>query len=214
MTGVQTCALPISPSGSSQQQTYSSLLDEIHHLKAILEKLLLLSLADSGRLALEREPTDLSAILANVIEDSAALAPQVKFSADAPTGVIVHADAVLLEQALQNLAGNALKYNRPGGLVRLTLTTTAEHAIVTLANSGPGIADEDRPRIFERFYRGDPARTRDRTTGVGLGLSLSREILRAHGGDLVLAPARADCTEFIATLPLASPLAPTAPSVS
>jgi len=73
-----------------------------------------------------------------------------------------------------------------------------------VGNTGPGISAEDYPRIFERFYRGNPARTRDSAGGVGLGLSLSREIFRAHGGDLVLVtPAREDWTEFLATLPLA-----------
>jgi two-component system heavy metal sensor histidine kinase CusS len=95
--------------------------------------------------------------------------------------------------------------------VRLTLTTTTTHALVTVANTGPGISADDRPRIFERFYRGDPARRRDRAHGVGLGLSLSREILRAHGGELTLArpvnaaAASAPWTEFVATLPLAAP---------
>lgn len=204
-------ALRAAPAGSPQQQVYSSLLDEIHRLKAILEKLLLLSLADSGRLALDRAPTDLSSLLANIVEDSSALAPHLQFEAALPPHVTVSADAVLLEQALQNLATNALKFNHPDGRVRLTLTTTATHAFVTVANTGPGISADDRPCIFERFYRGDPARRRDRAHGVGLGLSLSREILRAHGGELTLAePVNAAAasppwTEFVATLPLAAP---------
>ncbi|MCX6956727.1 MAG: ATP-binding protein [Verrucomicrobia bacterium] len=196
-------ALRAAPSGSPSQQTYSSLLDDVQRLKAILEKLLLLSLADSGRLVLDRAPTDLGALLANIVEDSSALAPHLMFETDLPPGVIVSADAILLEQALQNLAGNALKYNRPEGVVRLTVSQRGDSAVITMANTGPGIAEEDRPRIFERFYRGDPARTRDRTSGAGLGLSLSREILRAHGGDLALAPAAAPWTTFVATLPLA-----------
>ncbi len=208
-------ALHAAPADSPQQQVYSSLLDEIHRLKAILEKLLLLSLADSGRLALDRAPTDLSALLANIVEDSSALAPHLHFDAALPPKIMVSADAVLLEQALQNLANNALKYNQPDGGVRLTLGTTATHAVITIANTGAGISADDRPRIFERFYRGDPARRRDRTGGVGLGLSLSREILRAHGGDLTLAPSlpgSADWTEFIATLPIAPALsAPPSP---
>ena len=207
-------ALHTAPAGAPQQQVYSSLLDEIHHLKAILEKLLLLSLADSGRLALDRAPTDLSALLANIVEDSSALAPHLQFDAVVPPHVTVSADAILLEQALQNLATNALKYNHPDGRVRLTLTTTATHALVTIANTGAGISADDRPRIFERFFRGDPARCRDRAHGVGLGLSLSREILRAHDGELSLAEPATDAaaaiawTEFVATLPLAAPYPP------
>lgn len=198
-------ALHAAPSGSPQQQTYSSLLDEIHHLKAILEKLLLLSLADSGRLALERTPTDLSAILANVVEDCAALAPDLAISREITPDVIVAADPILLEQALQNLANNALKYNRPLGSIRFTLTANSPTARITVSNTGPGISAADRLRVFERFYRGDPARRRDGTSGAGLGLSLSREILRAHGGDLTLTPHTEEWTEFVAILPLTAP---------
>lgn len=189
------------PSGSPQQQTYSSLLDDIQHLKAILEKLLLLSLAESGRLVVERAPTDLSAMLRNVAEDSAALAPQLALEHAVAASVIVQADAILLEQALQNLTGNALKYNRPGGIVRLELKVEATVVRLTIGNNGPGITQTDQSRIFERFFRGDPARSRNRTSGVGLGLSLSREILRAHGGELVLGRTEPDWTEFVATLP-------------
>ena len=200
-------ALNATPPDSLAARTYTSLLDEVERLKAITQKLLLFSLADSGRLELHREPTDLSQLLANVIEDATALAPGLAIEAAFAPGVRVLADAVLLEQALQNLAGNAIKYNRDGGRIRfaLTIDATNARATLTVANTGPGIAPEDRPRIFERFFRGDRARTRHAGVSLGLGLSLSREILRAHGGDLTLAPAHdsGDWTEFIVTLPLA-----------
>lgn len=201
-------ALHAAPSGSPQQQTYTSLLDEIHRLKAILEKLLLLSLADSGRLSLQCAPTDLSRILANILEDCAALAPEITLEHVIPSNVVVHADSVLLEQALQNLTGNALKYNRPAGRLRVTLAAEAGVAVITVGNTGPGIPAGHRSRVFERFYRSDPARQRDRTAGVGLGLSLSREILRAHHGELTLTRSESDWTEFTAVMPLAPPSEP------
>ena len=163
-----------------------------------------MSLADSGHLGLERHPVDLSALLANLVEDSAALAPNLQIQLDAPQDVIVSADAILLEQALQNLTTNALKYNRPQGRVHVTLTSTGGRANVTVRNTGPGIPAADHSRIFERFYRGDSARGQGRVAGIGLGLSLSREILRAHGGDLTLIASNTECTEFVATLPLHS----------
>ena len=191
--------------GSPAQQTYSSLLEEIQRLKAILEKLLLLSLADSGRMSLQRTPVDLGRILADILEDGAALAPHLQFTSSLDAKVTVSADAVLIEQALQNLVGNAIKYNRANGAVHVTLALRGDQAVVSVANTGPGIAQEDQARVFERFFRGDRARTRDATAGVGLGLSLSREILRAHGGDLALTASAADRTEFTATLPLEIP---------
>ncbi len=200
-------ALRDAPADSPAQQTYSSLLEEIQRLKAILDKLLLLSLADSGRMSLQRTPVDLGRILADILEDGAALAPQLHFHRTLEPKVTVSADAVLLEQALQNLVGNAIKYNRGNGEVRVTLAARNGVACVQVANTGPGIAPEDQGRVFERFFRGDRARTRDATTGVGLGLSLSREILRAHGGDLALTESKPDHTEFAATLPIEPPAA-------
>ena len=196
-------ALASTPSGSPQQQLYTSLLDEVQRLKAITQKLLLLALADSGRLELHREPTDLAQLLANVIEDATAFAPHLAIEHAIPIRVSVLADAVLLEQALQNLTNNAIKYNRAEGLIRLTLRLEADSAIVAVGNTGPGISTDNRPHVFERFFRGDRSRARHAATGVGLGLSLSREIIRAHGGDLALCPPRADgdWTEFVVRLP-------------
>ncbi len=195
-------ALNAAPSGSPQQQLCSSLLDEIHRLKAILEKLLLLSLADSGRLNLERLEIDLSAVVDDVLEDCAALAPALRIERDLTPGITFEADRVLLEQALHNLLGNAVKYNRPDGVVRVSLSSREGAVEVRIGNTGAGLTGKERQRLFERFYRGDPARTRGRAGGTGLGLSLAREIIRAHGGELVLGRSEPDYTEFIANLPV------------
>jgi signal transduction histidine kinase len=198
-------ALRAAPAGSPAQQTFTSLLEEIQHLAAILEKLLLLSLADSGRLALARSTVDLNRIVTDVLEDCAALAPDLGLQCVLEPGIQVQADATLLEQALQNLSTNAIKYNRPEGCIRVTMTATATTAVIVFGNSGPAIPAADQARLFERFFRGDPARGRSRLAGTGLGLSLSREILRAHGGDLRLLRSAEDWTEFEATLPSGPP---------
>ncbi len=87
-------------------------------------------------------------------------------------------------------------------LIRVTLRPEAGVATIAVGNTGPGIPEPDRPRVFERFCRSDPARRRDRAAGAGLGLSVSREILRAHGGGLILDRNESDWTEFVAKLPL------------
>ena len=194
-------ALASVPAGSPQQEVYTSLLEEVQRLKAIVQKLLLLSLADTGRLEIHREPVDLSALIVNIVEDATALAPHLRIEHAIPRGVVVQGDSILLEQALQNLAGNAIKYNREGGRVRFELRVDAEHALLTVGNTGPGIAAEDRVRVFDRFFRGDRARSRSGPEGVGLGLSLSREILRAHGGEILLGTMGDDWTEFRTSLP-------------
>ena len=193
--------------GSPAQQTYRSLLEEIHRLKAILDKLLLLSLADSGHLKVERAPLELPALLHGLIEDAAEMYPDLPHALALAPGLTVAGDPTLLEQALRNLLGNAAKHNRPGGSVRIALSAEGPDAVLRIGNTGPGIPADDLPRLFERFYRGDPARRRDRPEGTGLGLSLAREILRAHGGELRHLRSEPDWTEFEVRLPLA-PLSP------
>lgn len=194
-------ALAAAPPDSAPQVTYSSLLDEVARLKAIVQKLLLLSFADSGRLELHREPTNLSEVLGNVIEDCVELAPGLEIIHSVAAHVTVLADRVLLEQALQNLASNAIKYNRPGGRIAFELKVISGHAHLCVGNTGEGISAADQPRVFERFFRGDKARTPDKASGSGLGLSLSREIIRAHGGELTLEASGSDWTRFLVSIP-------------
>ena len=193
-------ALESAPAGSPQQELYSSLLEEISHLKAIVQKLLLLSLADAGRLQLHGGPVNLTRMIENVIEDCQAQAPTLRVEHDLATDVQITADADLLEQAMQNLASNAVKYNQPNGRICFGLARHGDRVCVRVANTGPGISPADRERVFERFYRADQSHS-GHVEGIGLGLSLCREILRAHGGDLELGAADEPLTVFVAWLP-------------
>ncbi|MEI7808791.1 MAG: ATP-binding protein [Verrucomicrobiota bacterium] len=193
-------ALESAPSGSPQQEVFSSLLDEVSRLKAIVQKLLLLSLADAGQLQLHREPVNLTRVLENVVEDCRLQAPELTVEQSLAPDIKVQADPELLEQALQNLATNAVKYNCEGGLIRFELTRDDGNVLVRVANTGAGIPAADHERIFERFYRADKSRS-NRVEGTGLGLSLAREILRAHGGELAVEPASNGFTRFVGLLP-------------
>ena len=193
-------ALESAPAGSPQQEVYSSLLDEVSRLKAIVQKLLLLSLADAGHLQLHRQPLNLTRMLGNVIEDCRLQAPQLTVEQAPAPDVQVSADPELFEQALQNLASNAIKYNHKNGRIRFELTQEAGRVHVRVANTGTGILPANRDRIFQRFYRADPSRG-GRVDGVGLGLSLAREIIRAHGGELTLENSDDDLTWFVVALP-------------
>ena len=193
-------ALENASSDSPQQEIYSSLLDEISRLKAIVQKLLLLSLADAGHLQLQLQPLDLSAMLANVVEDCQAQTEAIKTESQIPPDIHVNADPDLLEQALQNLASNAVKYNHDGGVVQFELQLETDQVLIRVTNTGSQIPIADRDRIFERFYRADPARS-GQVEGTGLGLSLAREIIRAHGGDLSLEASDDHFTRFAIKLP-------------
>ena len=186
---------------SQMQQSLSSLLDEVRRLSGIVRKLLLLSLADAGRMNLHQVEVNLSEILVQVEEDIELLAPHLKVQTDITAQLYVVGDRVLLTQVVQNLVTNAIKYNLVDGWIRINATQQKASISITITNSSKNILQGDRERIFERFYRGDPARTRSEVEGTGLGLSLSREIARAHGGDLILDLTPSNQTAFTLTLP-------------
>lgn len=172
-------ALKNAPHESSDQRVYSSLLDEMGRLKGITEKLLLLSTSDTGKLKLTLEPVNLSEILQNVVEDCEARTEDRAIDPKIPEGVEVEADAILLEQAIQNLATNAIRYSDRESKITFSLDVNGEQVFIRVENSGTPISESDQDRIFECFYRVDAARS-SRKDGVALGLSLSREIVRAR----------------------------------
>ncbi|MDZ8052575.1 MAG: sensor histidine kinase [Aulosira sp. ZfuVER01] len=187
--------------GSEVQQRLSNLLDEVRRLSGIMRKLLLLSLADAGQMSLYLVEVDMSQLLMEMVEDVELLAPHLSLQTDIPAGLRVKGDRDLLMQVLQNLLSNAIKYNLANGWIEIHAHQTQKTLQVTIANASKDIAASDRDRLFDRFYRGDPARTR-KVEGIGLGLSLAREIARAHRGDLTLNSTSDGQTAFTLTLPI------------
>jgi signal transduction histidine kinase len=187
--------------GSEVQQGLSNLLDEVRRLSGIVRKLLLLSLADAGQMNLHRVEVDLSGLLIEMLEDIELLAPHLEVKTEIAEGLRVQGDRDLLVQLLQNLISNAIKYNLPNGWIRIVARRQGATVLITIGNCSKEIPLSDRDRIFDRFYRGDPARTR-KVEGIGLGLSLAREIARSHSGDLTLDPTLSGQTAFTLTLPV------------
>ncbi len=202
MQGELENALQSAPDGSPEQRTFGDLLEETHRLKSIVQSLLLLAQADAGQLKLSREPTDLAALLAQAVEDARILAAdqQITFETERAPRLLTAVDPALIQTALLNLLSNAMKYNEPGGRIEVTLRQVDELCVLKFGNTGPGIPEAAQLRLFERFHRGDAARNRG-VDGLGLGLSLAREIIRAHGGDLHLQESRPGWTVFAAKLP-------------
>ncbi|AFZ19002.1 sensor histidine kinase [Allocoleopsis franciscana] len=187
--------------GSQVQQRLSNLLDEVRRLSGIVRKLLLLSLADAGQMNLHRVEVDLSGLLMEMLEDIELLAPHLEIQTEIADALCVQGDHDLLIQVLQNLISNAIKYNLPNGWIRIDAHRQGTTVSITISNCSKDIAVSDQSRIFDRFHRGDPARTR-KVEGIGLGLSLAREIARAHGGDLTLDSPLSGQTAFTLTLPV------------
>ena len=186
---------------SREQRRQVELLEEVQRLKQIVRKLLLLAQADAGQLALHRKRLDFSSLAQAAVDDLHALAPHLQVTAEITPGIMVSGDTDLVNQAVQNLTLNAAKFNDERALVHIRLRPSGGAAVFSIANTGAGIPPAEQDRLFERFYRADKSRNR-RVDGTGLGLSLAREITRAHGGDLVLERAATQMTTFVLALPL------------
>ncbi|AFY37395.1 integral membrane sensor signal transduction histidine kinase [[Leptolyngbya] sp. PCC 7376] len=193
-------AMQTAPAGSSQQQTFGRLLDEIRRLNSITRKLLLLSLADAGQMKLQSQTIDFSELVSELAEDIELMAPELQLQLQLAPNLKLKGDRQLLTQVLQNLVTNAIKYNVPQGLIAIETFQAKQNIILKISNPSKGLKGGDRQKIFERFKREDSSHNR-KVEGFGLGLSLSREIVRAHGGELTLEPASKLVT-FTLSLPI------------
>jgi|GEM_PF-241550 len=178
----------------------AGLLEQTHRLSSIISSLLLLARADAHQLVLEPEQLELGELVSACVEDARISAAEraVAVSCDLPLSAPARVDRIRFSQILSNLLDNAVKYNQRDGQVRVTLSEHGHVWELRVANTGPGIAPEDRARVFQRFFRAE--HTADRT-GQGLGLSLVRELALAHGGEVSLVDSAAGWTEFLLTLP-------------
>ena len=182
-----------------------SQFDELERLANIVDGLTLLTKADAGQITLERKPVRLDELVRDALADAQVLAQPHHVSvtlADCQE-VTVPADRHRLRQLLLNLTDNAVKYNQPGGTVRLELRRVADHAELVITNTGPGLAPELQARAFDRFFRGDSAHSTD-CEGCGLGLSIAKWIAQAHGGLIRFASVPNQLTTVTVRLPCPS----------
>ncbi|MEV6932644.1 ATP-binding protein [Dactylosporangium sp. NPDC051485] len=187
------------------RELFGSLHDEVLLQRRILDDLQDLTLAESGHLAYRRTGFDLAELVetSRVAHLAVAEAAGVALSAEAVGPLPVHGDQDRLRQVLGNLAANALRYTDPGGHVVLRAFPADGHAVVEVHDTGCGIAEEDLPFIFQRFWRADPARDRE-TGGSGLGLTIARQIVLDHAGTIEATSTPGVGTTFRVTFPLAA----------
>ena len=168
----------------------NSLLDETRRLSRLVEDLQTLSLAESGQLPLHIELLDVAALLADIETSFKALAEAEELNLqvhtlDAAEELLLKGDGGRLYQVLSNLAANALRHTPDGGSILIEAASEPDGVRFSVSDSGPGIPPEDLENIFERFWRGDPARSRGpHGGGSGLGLAITRQLVQAHGGTI------------------------------
>ena len=189
--------------GPDQEASLEQTLAQNAHLTRLVEDLSTLARADSGAVDLARAPVDLSRLVTETVAGVSVLAEErgVRLTVEAAGVTPVVGDALRLRQALLILLDNALKYTPDGGAITVSVTRQGGQVRLRVQDSGPGLAPEDLPHLFERFYRADKARG---SAGSGLGLSIGRWIAEAHGGRITAANAPERGALFTITVPLAA----------
>jgi two-component system, OmpR family, heavy metal sensor histidine kinase CusS len=184
----------------STQERAEGLLQRIHQLNSVVDNLLLLSRADAGRVELSKAEFELGEVLEGVLDDAHTLAEPLDLTVETsiPKHLRLKADPAFVGMIAQNLVENAVKYNTPGGRIRVEARAVNGAVEMTIGNTGDGIPKDRASLLFERFYR---VCGRERVAGHGLGLSIARELARAHGGDIELVRSDERWTEMRVRLP-------------
>ena len=188
------------------ERTMLDLLDETGRLIHIVEGLLLLSRADAGKFHVGDEVVGLTELIEELAEDIEILGDRLEIGVELHLvhSIRVKGSLQFLRQLVLNLFDNAIKYNRQSGTIHCELIADDGIAVFRIANTGADIPPEDRERIFDRFFRVESSRVRSDVSagGQGLGLSIAREIVRAHGGTLTIEPSEPGWIVFQFTIPL------------
>lgn len=185
----------------SQSAEVAMLRQQTRRLTSLIEDLLLLAKADAGSVFVEKEEIDFKILIQAAIEDLHVLVEDMGITVEEhlPESIPIRADRRLLAMVLQNLIENAAKYTARGGKVRISAHMESAEVAVRIANTGKDIPEDERELIFERFRRGSD--TGGNVRGQGLGLNIAREMVRVHGGDVVLKRSEAGWIEFEFRLP-------------
>ncbi len=188
---------------SLDEESLASIDQEAGRLSRLVGGLLLLAQAESGKLALVEKPVELDLLVTEVFQEMSVLAGnKVRLHLNEIDQVIIRGDRDRLKQVFINLVANAIQYTPSGGEIFISLEKIKDQARIICRDTGPGIPAEDLPHIFERFYRAEKSRTRGRSTGFGLGLSIANWIVERHGGRIEVNSKEGQGTAFAIWLPV------------
>jgi two-component system, OmpR family, sensor kinase len=185
------------------EESLDTIEDEADRLTRLVGDLLLEAQVESGKLPLYFAPVELDTLLLEVFREMRVLArDRVNIKLTEIDQIVVNGDRDRLKQVLINLISNAIKYTPKGGDIYLSLGRVGENARLIVRDTGQGIATEDLPHIFERFFRAEKSRTRTKTSGFGLGLSIAYWIVNHHGGRMEVDSAENKGATFCIYLPI------------
>jgi heavy metal sensor kinase len=189
---------------ADEQRLLGSILEECQRLTRLTDQLLTLSREDAGVTPREDQPLDLAVLIRDAAETMRPLATEVdlRLRIEVSGPIEIRGDATRLRQVVYNLVQNAIKYTAAGGEILVRALERDGDVVVSIHDTGIGIPTEHLPRVFDRFYRVDKARSRE-LGGTGLGLSIARSIVIAHGGTIGLESTPGQGTTCTVTLPKA-----------
>jgi len=202
LRGAAEMALAGAPDLERDREALADCVEESDRVLVMLNALMDISEAESGTLQLQREQVRLADVIARAVDlyHDAAEAKGVTLSVTPPSrDVVVTADRTRLEQVAANLIDNAVKYTPPGGRVEITVERDGQRALIRVRDTGGGIPADELPRIWDRLFRGDRSRAE---RGLGLGLSLVKAIVEAHGGTVEVESGPGRGSMFTVALPV------------
>ncbi len=187
------------------RRAIQTIRSQTDRLERMITELLDVGRLEEGRLTIDRKMLDLTALVERVVAGFEPTLGRHELQVTmAERPVFVLADEMRLEQVVRNLVDNALKYTPGGGKIEVEVAVVCDRAVVTVRDHGIGIPTEDLPRLFEQFYRAGNAQGSN-VPGLGVGLYLSREIVRRHGGDITVESREKEGSTFRIDLPRARP---------
>ncbi|MBU1146496.1 GAF domain-containing sensor histidine kinase, partial [Patescibacteria group bacterium] len=185
------------------RETLESIDEEVGRMSGILADLMILTHAGAGKLNLKKTNANLGALLKTVAQSMEILAKDKDIKIDIVEGekinVVIDEDKFL--KLLLNLVSNAIKYGKKNGWVKLSAESTSRGVDIRISDNGIGIPENEVPYVFERFYRVDKVRTREKIGGSGLGLAICKSIAEAHGGYIDVQSKLGEGSQFIVHLP-------------
>jgi len=177
--------------------------NESVRMGALVEDLLMLARLDQSR-DLVNSPVNLTELVTEAVESARAAGPEHPITLDLPDEAFVLGDARKIHQVVANLLANARIHTPAGTPISTSINSNEDGTTISIADSGPGLSEEDQARIFERFYRADPSRNRSNEEGSGLGLSIVDAVMKAHGGKVGVTSKLGEGATFTVFFPLTS----------
>src|SRR5262249_34446616 len=186
---------------AAYREIIGSMLEEVDRLALLVDRLLMLSRADTGKAQLSADVVDIPDLAEEIAEQLSVLAEEKNQSIKVRFDAVPRwtGDRVMLRQALLNLVDNAIKYSPVGGKIEIRVEQSPDGTVIDVTDTGPGIPIELRSRVFDRFYRVDKARSRE-NGGTGLGLAIAKWAVEVNGGRLTLEPTNTVGSRFRITL--------------